>query len=659
MLDRRIRTAAASAACFLALLAPATASAEPLVAVDNAVTVTPLTGQPGVARVVAEHRFKVTASVDHHDLSLGRMRGAVVDMAFKVGRRGWKRAEGLAPAAARDRFDARTGHAEGGDGPLLPAVLVSWSHGPSVTFGALDANTTVILRLTYEVHGQLRDGRWGFVFKPGTGLTNKQVSGRRVTAEPHKGRCGSDEGLWISWPGPKRPSMSVLARTTRLPSVSEAGAKHLTMASFQAHARLRALPRGLTIALMVDASRSAVQRHQGAQLDLARATIKAHPEALFTVFAFHRDVLPITSGAVRPAQALAALERFRFPTMANGSEVGKAVRRAARALRPAGAAGRIIVISDGRVRSSLDPSAEGRAARTDNRRLDAVHLVLVEGSTSEWEEVSSHALDPLLEGHGGVVVSAGTGTTGSELAAALKYPTHAHGLALELDGQPSSELLLAKGSAPSRLKAGEGSDVLWLTSTTRPRRLTMTGIVWRRTETWSTPVAKQPRRVARTALGRFESLDAKLVAGLAADAVAVSPARSLLASYGTRPATPRGAGLLRGLSMSGSFSTCCGFGHPISGMGRLRARQLIGPADHVASVLAQTGAANCPGTRDAHFNVALETTDDEIVEVTLTSTVLDAKQRSCLAEQAWKVALPVGTANGRQTTQTRARVAAQ
>jgi subtilisin-like proprotein convertase family protein len=409
---------------------------------------------------------------------------------------------------------------------------------------------------------------------------------------------------------------------------------------------LRPLPRAPAVVFAIDASHSVEQAGIDAQLGLARAYLRHVPDARADVVLYRRRAERLVGRLVAPGELDAAIEQARAQgrlAPGNGSALDAGMALATETLRGQRGPGRVVVTTDGRLRSAF----ENGLALTHVRALPAgtvVHVVIPsldpEDKIAERRD-DGHALAPIARAGGGVLIqlAGAVGRPAEALAASvlgLVRPIRIDHFAIQ--GLPAGAALdEADDDGHTDDALAEGSGRRFFVSLDKQGQqqvdqVALTGEIW----------AQPFRRVVRVSPGfsrvaaafvfgedRHGDLSREEMLALAFFGRAVSPVTSYLAiEPGVRPSRigiiGRGAGT--GSGVGGGF-----------GYGRLGGRRT--PPD-LARLLAPA-AQQCLRTHaKAGERVALrvETTSHEVVDVVIASGPAAAAQ--CVAEAAWALKLP-------------------
>jgi subtilisin-like proprotein convertase family protein len=454
---------------------------------------------------------------------------------------------------------------------------------------------------------------------------------------------GGDAGYAIIEvaPPPMDTAMTRLGRAVASPKRS------FVRLEVDAAPELRPLPRAPAVVFAIDASHSVDQAGIDAQLGLARAYLRHVPDARADVVLYRRRAERLVGRLVGPAELEAAIDRARAQgrlAPGNGSALDAGMALAAETLRGQRGPGRVVVTTDGRLRSAF----ENGLALTHVRALPAgtvVHVVIPsldpEDKIAEQRD-DDHALAPIARAGGGVLIqlAGAVGRPAEALAASvlgLVRPIRIDHFAIQ--GLPASAKVAESSDdydddADDALV--EGSGRRFFVSLDKPgqqvNQVVLSGEIW----------AQPFRRVVRVSPGfsrvaaafvfgedRHGDLSREEMLALAFFGRAVSPVTSYLAiEPGVRPSRI-------GIPGRGEGS---GSGYGVgSGRGGMRGRRT---PPNLARLLAPAAEECLRKHAKAGERVALrvETTSHEVVDVVIASGPAAAAQ--CVAEAAWALRLP-------------------
>jgi hypothetical protein len=402
--------------------------------------------------------------------------------------------------------------------------------------------------------------------------------------------------------------------------------------------KLSTVPKGAYVVVLIDASRS-IDEEQGAAMVAAARSYLSHFEGgKASVLLFDRAVRPALRGGeafVSARRAAAELKHVAIERK-NGSRMDDALARADRLLAsaPAGAARRVVLLTDLQTRASL--TAENTKGSLKSGAL--LHIATLGEGSPTIDRDDEDPWSTVALSTGGVLWRGAASLKREDEGAMRRVfeewarPVRLHHVKVTLEqGQPQ-EL----SSAPETLDEGEGIEEIAIQKETVAR-------VDLRGQLWASPVHKaitpddrEGDRWAALVFGSSVLHDIKEeeMMEIAMRGRAVSPVTSYLAiEPGVRPST-------EGLDWSGGQ----GFG---SGFGRLGATRMRGSGrlsfDHMAflkGALAPAWAACGGGGRPA--TVTLETTRAEVVDVPSVRAegVASSSPLACLEAATWDLALP-------------------
>jgi hypothetical protein len=407
--------------------------------------------------------------------------------------------------------------------------------------------------------------------------------------------------------------------------------------------RVAAVPREARIVVAIDASRSIGSGADKAALTAADAYLSHFAAAEVEVLLFNRKIKRRHGRFVTVAAARADLAHLDLD-LQNGSDVDGALLEAERLLAatPAGKARRVVLVTDGHVRSRLTPERLRAAVSSDGA---LVHLGLLSEGEALLTREDDHPWAAIPRRSGGLLWRAqAPGSTRDEpQQTRAVYEEWARPLRIDHLKVFSPDVALGMSSEREgpreRLDEGQGFTDTWIADRE---------VGWLRAEgeLWSRPVrATAVPDVARRKLWSslvfgtelLHQLTEPEMMTLAMYGGAVSPVTSYLAiEPGVRPSTE---GLTEGEGGGGR-------GEGI-GLGRAGATHVSGrvvPIDRQA-FLERTLRAEwrrCGGKPDS-ASVDIETTLAEVVDVPAVrlNGYTDALLERCLGEAAWDLALPV------------------
>jgi hypothetical protein len=551
----------------------------------------------------------------------------------------WFEGELMEAEAAAAKYRELTGI--GGYFPKDPALL-SWRSQDKLALQVFPCMPGVSKKVDYElvVPTSYEEGRW-VLDLPAMGT--KEVAAVATVEVGEGGERVQLDGRSVSAQLPIRLDRArrfeLVPRTAGLlsgglASVELSKDRHAVDYHVEAAPVLSHIPEAASIVLAFDASRSLTETQRDASIVAARAYLKhfrGHG-ARVAITSFARRARDHAPGFVDVETALRVLESLRLE-QENGSEIGQALVRARSLLdaAPAARAKRLVVFSDLETRSSLDRAG----LRTHLGPGTTLHFATVDqgGSSLRRDDVSSWAALP--RSTGGLLWQANA-PLGTKLTAddhgvfeELARPVKLDRVVLDAQGGPLP-------AVPKSLREGEGLSATGITKSTVDS-VSFSG------ELWSTPVRhsvmQRPGDAERWSAAIFgtelvHQLTEAEMMPLAMRGGAVSPVTSYLAiEPGVRPS-------FEGLE-EGEAGTGMGFG---SGSGRastVRYGSIGRPRFDFEGWLRPRIAAAASKCQivGAKIDAKLETTRDEIVDVTAQLSPPDPKKLGCLVEGVWAIEL--------------------
>ncbi|MGZ3453652.1 MAG: VWA domain-containing protein [Polyangiales bacterium] len=584
------------------------------------------------------------AELHIYDLPGGGVATGLKTLGYVDGRPVWYTGDLLEAELAAKRYRELTGI--GGYYPKDPALL-SWRSQSELALQVFPIDPKGGLKTieyTLEVPTTYADGAWHLELpRMSTGALSATVTPHAVNAKDAIVVDGSPLASKLMLAGASfelRP-FDAPKLGGRFASVSFAKNKTLVHTAFEAAPKLSEAPKGAYVVVVLDGSKSMDDAARTAQIAATSAYLSHLPDAKVQIVTFDRFVRPVTSAFVPAADGLATLGKMAFLPR-NGSAVDLALEDAAQriATAPSGAPRRVLLLSDLRTRSAIDPSklAPFSASKT------IVHIGTIAGGapglyrddTSPW---SAHA-----RATGGLVWHAVA--DGKNVPRAKKVfeewvrPLRIDRLSVK--GIEGDEL-----SFPDTLAEGEGfADLRILPAGASSIEV--------KGELWSTPVkatfASTPaeeRRWSALVFGSdlMHSLSEPEMMTLAKKGGAVSPVTSYLAiEPGVRPST---AGLEEGEAFGvGGFGL---IGHGSGGGGAwMKAINMTISRRKFLEARMVDALATCGGAGRA-LRVIFETTTREIVAAdTMMPTAAkvapqaasDEALRHCVEDRMWSIDLP-------------------
>lgn len=401
--------------------------------------------------------------------------------------------------------------------------------------------------------------------------------------------------------------------------------------------RLSEVPQAAHVVIALDTSRSMGHDRVAAELAAARAYVAQFTTGAFEIIEFDRRPRPRFGRFVSREEALTALSGHKV-ALGNGSNVDAALARADELLAAQTGPTRIVLMTDGHTRSSLEVAD---LAASLGRGQPIVHLAELDSGAPALSRDDAHEWAAVARHTGGLYWHA---AAAPELESAEEmrriYEEWARPLRIDhakLTAQGVGDPL----GIPEVLEEGVGLEHLAIGGPI--------GWVELNGELWSQPFrkvlrpdAEESKRWAALVFGQsaYTELTEPEMMTLAERGGAVSPVTSYLAiEPGVRPSTEGleelelsglgegGGGTGEGIGL-GSIGT---FGHGRGGL----------TWDPVAVLTALLAPAwNHCGGPPGTAKVVVETTYDEIVDVpTVTLDTQDVALRACLLEATWSLAL--------------------
>lgn len=574
---------------------------------------------------------------------------------IRAGKSRWYTGELLATQVAADRYHALTGmdptRHPAARSPKDPALL-AWEAPDELSLHVfpVDAGRDRTVEYTLEMPAAWIDGRW-HIDLPDTGLEDlpadlslRTDAGRlyvddRVVASGHRVRL--DEPHTIALAPRERPVAAL--ELASLPTGQDRAYVHWRL-SLARH--LAPIPRDLRVVIALDFSRSLPTAVDVAQRRAAMAYLEhlrqPHLGARVQLLGFDRRVRPLSRGWVSAARAIELLRNTK-PELNNGSDIELALRTAGKLLasQPATSPKRVLLLTDFHTASSQPPAAHTAAATATGA---LVHLATVRDDNPRLARDDEHPWADVAASTRGVVwrAAAVADPEPEEHDEAIALfeewvrPLRIDDLHVDL-GQPYPE-----DPTPDTLAGGEAvTDLLLLPQVVDT--LTVRG------RTWNTPFVRTAQR--DPALSRrwsalifgshlHDDLDEHEQLRLALHGGAVSPQTSYLA---VEPgAAPTRDGIVRGPPGNTGLIGRGGGGGTGTGYGRSTSTGFSGRLDRQTWLEDQLDSfrQNCRST-DA-LTITLETTYDEIVDITTTQPPAPAALITCIREATWSLLLPTG-----------------
>jgi len=419
----------------------------------------------------------------------------------------------------------------------------------------------------------------------------------------------------------------------------------------EAAPQLRELPRRASVVFVLDASRSAAS--VSSQVDIARAYMAHVSDAKAEIVVFRRHAQRLTGDFQRGDdlwRELALAEESGALEQGNGSHLERGLEVAATALKGRPGPKRIVLLTDGLLRSRFANDDAALALKGAPRGTIA-HIVIPHESASETRlfRDDAHPLAAIPEASGGVLY----GLDSADWSAHKELSPAVLGLVRPI-GIDNFEVLRGLGqledapTPPDTLREGTAYGFM-LNDKSAPRQVVLTGKIWGRS--FRRKVHADRRFSDATAAFVFSEdehhdLSPEQMMKVALRGRAVSPVTSYLAvEPGVRP-------MLIGLEGTGSGAGGVGVGGVGYGGGGLSSSG-VGGARRAWTIpeLMTTGISACVAEHrpqaDWSVDLQVETTYQEIVDVIVADRP-SALER-CLLEAAWAVNLTWNFSDERRT----------
>ncbi|MCA9646175.1 MAG: VWA domain-containing protein [Polyangiaceae bacterium] len=408
----------------------------------------------------------------------------------------------------------------------------------------------------------------------------------------------------------------------------------LTHFEFRLAPQLSKAPKGASVVLLIDASKSMGSRSSAAS-DAARAYLSYVPDAQVQLVYFNRKAEERFKSWVGVERARVDLSAYS-PKLANGSELGDALDTADRLLADRKGPRRVVLFTDVKTRRSLTPGMlKGKLARSKA----LMHIVDIRLGDSALERDDTNAFAPVAAATGGVLWHGGFDDSADSRVRAeeLVRPLRLHAPKLTAPGVPNDML-----PEPEELWEGEAVGLTELVSVPGGF-VRLQGKLWQKSvQRTLSPDAAESKRWAALVFGQdlYSDLSEPEMMTLATYGGAVSPVTSYLAiEPGVRPSTE---GIEWGMVGTGAGGGGRGIGIGLGGVGTL------GRIDE-QSWFKQALRRALVRCRAKSASLRIETTLDEVVDVdTLSVVPLQGVQvpvaRQCLTRAGWALDLPGGFA---------------
>lgn len=417
------------------------------------------------------------------------------------------------------------------------------------------------------------------------------------------------------------------------------GEDHVARVEIDLSSKLTQVPGDLHTAIVIDGSRSL----SADEIETQRAIVasylqQAPPQSHVQVIAYARHAKALLPSWMPAASSAPRIDReIRALAPRNGSNVDEAIVEAGVWLARATGTRRLIVIDDGRFASRISeiPTAQLAHALPD-RTL--VHVVDVSWNRSGLVRMDDLMLGELAASTGGIGVAAGMPEDHKLDATMLVHPLGIDRIKVTGSGWHDLQDL---GSCPTidrgddELLAEGMSCTWWGRGDAVSGPITFEGFLWGQHITRVLRAdPSQGRHLARELTTSDSIFDDDMKKRIDRAAFAVNDAWSMLVTWG-------GTGGYADIEGSGSF----GFGR--SGSSHDGVGDSIGFASgHVKLDLKKQLApavAACHATA-SKVTIGLETTLQEIVDVTVAVTPYDETIQRCIVEAVWDISLAIPSA---------------
>jgi hypothetical protein len=413
------------------------------------------------------------------------------------------------------------------------------------------------------------------------------------------------------------------------------------------------VPADLHTVLLVDRSRSITPAQAAAQLDVIRAYLAATPDRQVALIGFDRVATPLTKGFVRSSALRRAAPALLAAPTRNGSDVGAAVAAAGRLLTEVAGTGRVIILSDDLVASTVPADVAPWASQLPLGTL--VHTVALDelgGSVLQRDDdVRFATLAARTQGIGLRLERAPVPADPDARPPALDATILTRPIAVDhlrlvgtawspvYDSDMAARCLPGAGDTPVSMGAGTSCRWLGAGAADAPASIDLVGELWG--APWTRTVALDTSRgpgLARDLVDNLGALDADLHPHVTSAAAAVTSFHGLVTRWGGSG----GYGLgLEGGGTGSSICGCDGRALPLGVTGTVGRGTLVAAfPDLIAAQIAR-----CRLT-DATVALAIETTRDELVAIDATITRrLSARattdDEACVEAALWDAAMTV------------------
>jgi hypothetical protein len=413
------------------------------------------------------------------------------------------------------------------------------------------------------------------------------------------------------------------------------GGGSVTRVHVDAPASLSSTPDDLHVVFVIDASRS-MEAQIGEQLDVAAAYLAAAPGARFELVRFDRAARPLIgrfAGAAELDAIRAGLETSGALVAANGSHMDLGIDAALVAVRRVRGTPRIVVLSDGLMRSRFSDGGVIAGLRRRGPRVIAHYLTLDGALTGADERIDGAPRARIAAATGGIALSVNAAADAADLrrtALHLVRPIRVDNL--ELTGP-----LAGRVEIPGELYEGDGLRLAAVFDRASPEAVELRGDVWARSIDRRLGADQREGDLAAALVfgtPDMHAIEEAEIEALAMRGQVVSPKTSFLVSRpGTREDVGGGIGL-------GSVCGCGTFGTIGHGSGT---------GSGAAPITLEAPARSCAETLGVAIDATatVEVSGIEIVDVSVQAA--GAAVTQCLTEAIWAHRLEPRQARGFDT----------
>lgn len=599
-----------------------------------------------VRRTVFNGGARHDQAVFHIELPAGAVATGLRTLGMKDGKPFWFKGDLMEAEAAAKKYRELTGI--GGFYPKDPALL-SWRHQQLLALQVFPCppNEPKTIEYTLKIPTSYSDGRHRLSLPR---MGTEELAAEAIVLPAHLEDAlfieGKPAGAGAKIKLDEKGGIEIALARGNAPKLDGAlgmvpFAPKRSLVSFhvEAAAKLGEVPRGASVVVLIDASRSLTEEETRAAKATASAYLSHYSDANVEIMLWNRRAHELFGTFVPVETAKLELEKLTI-SRGNGSAIDEALARAdARLAKAKGSAKRIVVLTDLRTRSQLSPERiRGRLGKSGA----LIHIGVIDGVRAPLlTRDDEHLWNKLTRPTGGLVWMAGMSAALDDRAAMkaayeeLARPMRLDHLKVSVPGMTEDDLSMF----PEALDEGQGIE---------SERINAKQVPWVEVkgELWATPVRRMI--MPDEAEGRLQSalvfgssllheLTEEEMMPLALRGQAVSPVTSYLAiEPGVRPSTE---GLNDSESFGGGGIGVMGFGSGSGGVGHGVSLRMSELSRILRDALLASWEA-CGGG-DRAIDVDIETTLREIVHVRVHPSVPsmpDAER--CLEESAWAFELP-------------------